>query len=167
MLLAGFLLASIASKAALTSGQLAASNASVAQLHVPSNSTRAGHTDGTVCSMPRNSVPLWWYNTRTNGPYDFYSDTSGYWAMLNAYRAGGAQNVHWKYTDNVNDPECLNWWEYYAEDGRTLIAKIGGRTTKLGDTRSWCAMPVYRSGGVQGKQWEYCICWYEGLPVHP
>jgi hypothetical protein len=159
MQLVGLFLTSIASTAALATAQSAASNASAPRIGVPSNSTHAAHPEATQCAQPSNAVAQWWYNNWNNGPYDMYGPPYQNWAMIRAYRRGGTQNVHWKYTDNVNDPDCLNWWDYYAEDGNTLIANVIGRTTKLGDSRRWCALPVYRSGGVQGKQWENCKCW--------
>jgi hypothetical protein len=164
MKLAAATLASIA-WATLTSAQLTSSNASAPRVFGPSNSSHASHLEYTRCAMPARSVPMWWYNGWSNGPYDMFGAPYENWAMLTAYRAGGTENVHWKYTDNVNDPDCLNWWDYYAEDGRTLIANIIGRTTRVGDSRRWCALPVYRSGGVHGKQWEFCTCWEEGQPV--
>jgi hypothetical protein len=75
-----------------------------------------------------------------------------------SYRSGGTENVHWKYTNDPNDHACMNDWAYYAEDGTTLIAEIRGRTTLIADPRYWCALPVYRSGGVEDRQWKYCLC---------
>jgi hypothetical protein len=79
--------------------------------------------------------------------------------MLSAYRSGGIEYIHWKYTIDPNDPTCLPEWEWYAEDGKRLVTKIKGRTTLEEATgRLWCALPVYRSGGVEGRQWAWCWC---------
>jgi hypothetical protein len=80
--------------------------------------------------------------------------------MLRSYRSGGTENVHWKYTDDPSDNECLLDWDYYDEDGTSLITTVRGRTTLAHDTRRWCAVAVYRTGGVKGKQWEYCRCYF-------
>jgi hypothetical protein len=79
--------------------------------------------------------------------------------MLYAYRSGGIQGVHWVYMDEGGGA-CMTNWKYYAEDGKTLIAQIYGTETMIGSARPWCALPVYRSGGVEGYQWSYCSCWY-------
>jgi hypothetical protein len=79
--------------------------------------------------------------------------------MLNSYRSGGVENVHWKYTNDKNDIDCLTNWQYHAEDGIRLIAQVFGSITGMDATRSWCALPVYRSGGVKGYQWDWCFCW--------
>jgi hypothetical protein len=86
--------------------------------------------------------------------------------MMNAYRSGGTQGVHWKYADDMNDTECLKDWKYYSSDGQSLIAIIPGRTTLVNESRRWCALPVYRPGGVKGKQWDHCYCsWIGGKRV--
>jgi hypothetical protein len=109
--------------------------------------------------MPANAFGKWWYNTRSDGPYVYNgSDGELRWAMLNSYRSGGTINVHWKYTNDPHDLECLYDWSYYAQDGKQLIAEISGSITWERDTRSWCALPVYRSGGVKGNQWDWCSC---------
>jgi hypothetical protein len=153
-------LALIAYTAAVGSAHPITSNASASasapSLVVPSNASLsgAGH-----CFLPIYSLANWWYNTRSDGPYSC-KDLS--WAMRHSYRSGGIENVHWKYEDNPKGPECIFGWEYYAEDGKRLIARIEGRTTNLNSDRYWCALPVYRSGGVRDKQWEYCECWGQG-----
>jgi hypothetical protein len=87
--------------------------------------------------------------------------------MRGAYRSGGTINLHWKYTDGPNDPKCLPHWKWYAEDGERLITEIRGPTTLEGATgRLWCALPVYRSGGVRNKQWHWCNCWVESKADH-
>jgi hypothetical protein len=165
MQLLSLALVSMALTAALASAQPDANATAWPAPRVPSNSSHAGHARWTACRVPPRSFGKWWYGTRSNGPYYCYGPDYQSWSMLSSYRAGGVLNVHWKYTDNVNDPDCLSDWDYYAEDGTTLIAKIRGRTTLERDTRRWCALPVYRSGGVEYNQWEYCSCWDEGLPA--
>jgi hypothetical protein len=78
--------------------------------------------------------------------------------MLNAYRSGGTENVHWKYTKDADDPYCMSNWEYYFEDGSTFISTIKRTTGLNSDGRLWCALPVYRSGGALGYQWDWCNC---------
>jgi hypothetical protein len=81
------------------------------------------------------------------------------WTMRAAYRSGGTETIHWMYTDDPDDPSCLKDWQWYAEDGKRLVTTIRGRTTLEGATgRLWCALPVYRSGGVVGRQWKWCVC---------
>jgi hypothetical protein len=105
-----------------------------------------------VCRTTHNGVLDWWYNTYDNGPYFCYGTVNNAWAVINSYRSGGIENVHWKYTDDPSDRECLTDWEYYADDGTTFIRQIDGRTTLERATRRWCALPVYRSGGVKAFQ---------------
>jgi hypothetical protein len=163
MQLAGLALASVASMVIAESAQLATSNTSTPPTDpanlVGSNSSHAGHIVWTVCRLPRNAVGQWWYNARSYGPHFYYGlNDDPPWSMLNAYRSGGTINVHWKYTDDPLDIECLTNWKYYGEDGNQLIAQVSGSLTRDRDTRSWCALPVYRSGGVEGNQWGWCIC---------
>jgi hypothetical protein len=108
-----------------------------------------------MCVRPSNAVGKWWYNNRSDGPFACYGDS---WAMLNSYHSGGIENVHWKYTENPNDSKCLTNWTYYAADGMQIIARTSGRTTREQATWSWCALPVYRSGGKEYHQWAYCAC---------
>jgi hypothetical protein len=163
MQLTGLALASIASMVVAEFAQLASSNTSTPSTDpanlVASNSSNAGHFERMVCRMPRNTVGQWWYNARSNGPHFCYGLNDNWpWSMLNAYHSGGTINVHWKYTDDPIDIECLTNWKYYDEGGNRLIAQVSGSLTRERDTRSWCALPVYRSGGVEGKQWGWCIC---------
>jgi hypothetical protein len=108
---------------------------------------------------PKDGLSSWYYNSKSDGPYKCTTkgDTDE-WSMLSAYRSGGIEGVHWKYTDNQNDGECLNNWKIYSSDGQSLTATVSGRTTFQGDSRRWCALPVYRSGGVSDKQWAPCVC---------
>jgi hypothetical protein len=79
--------------------------------------------------------------------------------MRYAYRSGGAENVHWKYTDDPQDPACLSGWEWYEEGGVNIVAVVRARTTREKSTgRLWCALPVYRSGGLVDRQWKWCVC---------
>jgi hypothetical protein len=127
---------------------------------VSSNSSGEGFARTTSCTTPLDAFGKWWYNTRSDGPYYCYgNDILARWSMLNSYRSGGTINVHWKYTDDPHDLECLNGWTYYAEDGKKIITLVSGSITLAQDTRSWCALPVYRSGGVEGNQWDWCHCW--------
>jgi hypothetical protein len=102
----------------------------------------------------------WFIYTQDNGPYSYCTrpGDSKSWTMLYAYRAGGTEGVHWKYTDHVNEDGCMINWNYYAEDGTTLITRVYASSTDVGSSRGWCALPVYRSGGVEGYQWAYCNC---------
>jgi hypothetical protein len=159
----GLVLASVASTVA---GSSTASNASAPLLPVSSNSSnpsRAKESLGTICDLPLNAVYPWRFEQRYDRPVFSCKGepAKDSWSMLNAYRKGGTQNLHWKYTDDDNDAECLVDWTIYSENGQNRLGYIGGRTTTLDSNRKWCAMAVYRSGGVQGKQWEYCYCWDE------
>jgi hypothetical protein len=110
----------------------------------------------------KDGVWSWYYNSKSDGPYSCTTKGAGVeWSMLSAYRSGGTEGVHWKYTDNLNDGECLKDWKIYSSDGETVTATVWGRTTTQGDTRRWCALPVYRSGGVYDKQWGDCWCQWE------
>jgi hypothetical protein len=109
----------------------------------------------------KDGVWSWYYNSKSDGPYS--CSTKGgvaEWSMLSAYRSGGTEGVHWKYTENPNDAECLKDWKIYSSDGETVTATVSGRTTTQGGWR-WCALPVYRSGGVYNKQWGDCWCQWE------
>jgi hypothetical protein len=163
MKLVGLVLASTASSAAFASAQPAALNASVA---VSSNLSHAILGSDPLCNMTPDGAQEWWYNTRSDGPHYCHGPLYQEWSMLRAYRSGGTANVHWKYTDDKNDRECLLNWKYYAEDGKQLIATVSGRITRERDSRTWCALPVYRSGGVQTYQWDRCRCWYDGIGGH-
>jgi hypothetical protein len=163
-------LGSVASGAVITSAQPAASTSSAASIGNPSYTMRGEHPHDLICKVSSDSVQDGWYfDTRTNGPHvcfgKFYESDSEWsptrpkpWSMLKSYRSGGTENVHWKYTDNENDRECLQDWTWYAEDGKQLLAKIEGRTTLDSAKRRWCALPVYRSGGLEGYQRKYCNC---------
>jgi hypothetical protein len=155
MKLVRLVLPSIAWTVAVASAHPAAPNASALPI---ADSSLADHTQATGCFMPPSAVNTWWYNTRTDGPHHCYGPPYQTWAMLNSYRSGGTIDVHWKYTDNVFDQDCLFGWGYYSGDGERLMATVLARITVEGSTRSWCALPVYRSGGARGKQWEYCSC---------
>lgn len=106
------------------------------------------------------------------------SDGVWKWTMLSSYRSGGLENVHWKYTSDPDDSACLENWSYYNENGTKLISAVKGRTTSQfnDENRSdsadthvggillhvpetkpmWCALPVYRPGGIFGKQFGAC-----------
>jgi hypothetical protein len=154
--------ASVASSVAVASAQPAAPNASAPSHWFPSNLSDTESARYTLCNLPNTGLRMWWYNSRSDGPFGCYGDPDRAWAMLNSYRSGGLENVHWKYTTVLVDNQCLVDWEYYDKDGTTLIAKIRGSTTLERDTRRWCALPVYRSGGAMAKQWGFCSCWSEG-----
>ena len=114
-----------------------------------------------VSSIPSGCVNIpWKYDKGSNiitGPYTGCTteDASQPWCMKPAYISGGTQNVHWKYTSDPNDPTCLTNWTYYDSDGNILASNIP-RTTTQGDTRPWCALPVYKRGGTQDKAWQSC-----------
>lgn len=83
------------------------------------------------------------------------------WTMLNAYRSGGEKGFTWRHVkDNDDTSGCLKDWTYYKKDGVTVIAKIDGYTTTIGDKdeKPWCPLAVYRKGGVRGYQWDFCTC---------
>jgi hypothetical protein len=115
-----------------------------------------------ACTPIGPGAGRFWYETFSDGPYNqctTKNEVDGkVWGMLRAYRSGGMENVHWKYTQNDNDPDCMADWIFYASNGNDVLVKVPGRTTTYGSNRKWCGLPVYRSGGVQGKQWEYCTC---------
>jgi hypothetical protein len=157
MQLVGLFLALVTSTMAEASAPHAVLNGSTQSIAVPSNSSHASQVEASSCLVPFGSAENWWYNTRSNGPYECYGPPNAAWAMLKAYRSGGTENVHWKYTDDIFDPECFNGWKYYAEDGKRFIG-VFSRLTKTNSDRNWCAMPVYRSGGVESSQWEWCSC---------
>ena len=52
----------------------------------------------------------------------------------------GSPKSFWKYTDNPNDPDCLNNWDYLEKDGKTIIAAGIPNITKLRDNKNWCAI---------------------------
>jgi hypothetical protein len=119
------------------------------------------------CWTKPDGLGAWYYDSKSNGPYRCtLKNSQDDWSMLNAYRSGGIEGVHWKYTENPNDGECLNNWKIYSSDGQTVTATVSGRTTTQGGWR-WCALPVYRPGGVVGKQWDYCTCKWQTNPPHP
>jgi hypothetical protein len=113
----------------------------------------------TYCNLPDRGVHGWFYDTLNNGPHACLGVPYSSWAMLNSYRSGGTENVHWKYTEDKKDGMCLVDWDWYAEDGKTLVTKIKGRLAVESDGRHWCALRVYRSGGVGKYQWAWCDCW--------
>jgi hypothetical protein len=159
----------VQSMVAVASAQLAASNASDPSsdemILVPTNSTYEGLARATSCAIPSGAIGKWWYNTRNDGPYNCYSTNANSvarWSMLNSYRSGGRINIHWKYSDDTYDMDCLKGWTYYSADGNEIIAQVHDRITWAEDTRSWCALPVYRSGGAEGNQWDWCHCWSKG-----
>jgi hypothetical protein len=123
------------------------------------NNSSVGRIDGWYCFSPAGTAKPWYYNSRSDGPYAC-SKKNSYreWSMLKAYRSGGIEGVHWKYTNDEYDGECLDSWKFYASDGHTVIATISGRTTTQNDSRRWCALLVYLPGGVEGKQWAMCQC---------
>lgn len=78
------------------------------------------------------------------------------WIMKNAYVSGRLpENYGWKYTDDPNDPECMRNWTYYDKDYNVVERGIKS-ITKAKDTKNWCAKPVYKPGGKQGIEWDYC-----------
>jgi hypothetical protein len=156
MTLVELVLATMASMVVLASAQPEVWNASAPPTPILSNASYAWRA---ACRVPTGAVSVWWNNKPHQGPYACYgANGQQMWSMLNAYRAGGTQQIHWKFTDQENDVSCLRDWDYYDKDGTTLIATIKGRTTRIGATRSWCATNVYQSGGVENYQWAYCTC---------
>lgn len=53
---------------------------------------------------------------------------------MNVYVSG---DKNWKYTNNLNDPECLTNW-VYMKDGKIIESNIARTTTAL-DNKPWCA----------------------------
>lgn len=98
------------------------------------------------------------------GPYSVCTkenDTRD-WCMLPAYISGGAEGVAWKYTEDLNDPQCLTNWTYYKRDG-SIVTKGSNitRTTRLDvdgseSSNRWCALRTYMTGGPENKAWKYC-----------
>jgi hypothetical protein len=159
MKLARLALGLVASTLALTSAQPAPSNASALPIAVSSNTSHGGIDLQTYCTLPRESPLVWYYNSLSDGPYGCLGEPRHNWAMLNSYRSGGNEWVHWKYTENAGDFDCLKDWTWHAEDGKREIARIKGRLAVDSDGRHWCGMNVYRSGGVEQKQWTWCNCY--------
>jgi hypothetical protein len=50
--------------------------------------------------------------------------------MRYAYRSGGTENVHWKYTDDPQGPACLSGWQWYEEDGVNIVTVVRARTIR-------------------------------------
>ncbi len=46
----------------------------------------------------------------------------------------------WKYTNNPNDQECAQNWNYYGNDKKTLYQGNIPNITKIGDTENWCPL---------------------------
>ena len=104
-------------------------------------------------------VKEWYYEkypgTALPGCANPTNDKEGNWQMKNAYRYGGTKDVHWKYKDSAVTLDCLENWDYYESDGTTLKeSNIAKYTVENG--KEWCPLPVYRPGGVKGKQWDRC-----------
>lgn len=114
-------------------------------------------------ASPAGCVPQRWKYQRSSsssvltGPYS--GCTADFdiapWCMMPSYFSGGQQNLHWKYTNDANDPACMTGWTYYDARGNVIVANIA-RTTFARDTKCWCALPVYRTGSIAGKAWKYC-----------
>lgn len=89
------------------------------------------------------------------------------WIIKPAYVAGrGRSPVYdksgklitegtWKYTEDKNDPDCMRNWTYYDENYNVVQRNIES-ITKLKDTKNWCPMAFYISGGKEGTEWEKC-----------
>ena len=50
-----------------------------------------------------------------------------------------ASQDKWKYTDDPNDPQCLNNWDYYKNDRKTSLLKNIANITMFGATKTWCS----------------------------
>lgn len=68
------------------------------------------------------------------------------WCATNPYISASKfinnSGAPWKYTNNPKDPDCLNNWKYYTDDGKKLYNKkkpIENITTINGGGKSWCA----------------------------
>jgi hypothetical protein len=158
MKLSSLVLAPIASHVAVASAQPAPSNVSSPSMALPSNSAHEGAARKWACT-PYGGITGWYYNSWSSGPYACYGKDTEAWTMRYAYRSGGVENVHWKYTDDPRDPACLGFWEWYEEDGVQIITEVQHSTIRDFTTgRLWCALPVYRSGGLKDRQWKWCAC---------
>ena len=56
----------------------------------------------------------------------------------------------WKYTNSEYDPDCLENWDFYDSDKKTLIKANISRTTTIDKKKRWCAtknstLPIDRS----------------------
>jgi hypothetical protein len=103
-------------------------------------------------------VNNWYYNTKSSNSIA-ETTTEGSpdkpWCMLPAYFSGGTEGLHWKYTNDKNDPECLTNWTYYDKEGKVILANIDRLTEEGSIGRPWCGLPVYKSGGVENKAWKF------------
>jgi hypothetical protein len=87
------------------------------------------------------------------------------WCMLPAYVVGGRENVAWKYTNDINDPDCLTNWSFYDGSGNVVKDGINISRTITWDsgsdnTNRWCPLKTYISQGdskpLENKSWKYC-----------
>ena len=121
-------------------------------------------TPATPAKLPELGKPFIWYytddNNKKSGPYTGCAspdNDSKKWVMLPAYIGGtGKENIHWKYTENADDPDCLNNWTYYDKDKKTILETNIKSITKKGDSKNWCALPVYKKGNPEHVAWTYC-----------
>jgi hypothetical protein len=95
----------------------------------------------------------------SHGPFTQCTDYEGggrSWCMLLAFdNCRHKEGVSWKYTDDLDDPDCMRNWVSIDCDAtkagpfaRTIVYKPTGR--------SWCALPTYMSGGTGNVMWEWC-----------
>lgn len=114
---------------------------------------------------PNGFLSSWYYdskkaNTALQGPYTGCTKAGGdtkAWAPLPVYISGsGKENVHWKYTNDANDPDCVNNWTYYDKDGKTILGSNISNITNLKDSKNWCMLNKYISGGPKDLTWGYC-----------
>ena len=126
--------------------------------------------ENSTISIPNNYVlgngvlSYWYYDPKKDGsviqgPFSGCSKVNDIkeWAPLPVYISGtGKENIHWKYTENPSDPECVNNWTYYDKDKKTILGSNINRITKLKDNKNWCMLNKYISGGDQDLTWAYC-----------
>ncbi|NBU33718.1 hypothetical protein EB118_05390 [bacterium] len=115
-------------------------------------------------TFPPGCVNHWKYQNGSNvsGPYTgCITDGGDPFCMLPAYVAGGQQNVTWKYTDNLDDPDCLTNWNFYTPQGNIVKGGTGIPRTITWDsandvTQRWCPLRTYVKGGPENKAWKKC-----------
>lgn len=115
----------------------------------------------TPSSTPDNGCVQSWSRSNTDGsnltgPFSGCtktSDSTTPWCMKRVYVSGGTEGVHWKYTTDANDPQCMTNWTWVAQDG-TVKGGPYNRVAQDG-SKMWCGLPVYRNNSGNSG-WQNC-----------
>jgi len=108
--------------------------------------------NGCVSSWSRSNTD----GSNRTGPFlgcTTTSDSSTPWCMKRVYVSGGTEGVHWKYTTDANDPQCMTNWTWVDSDG-TVKGGPYNRVAQDG-SKMWCGLPVYRNNSGNSG-WQNC-----------